>query len=167
MKYKLEEIKKQANYCLHCKTKPCKTGCPLQNNIPDFIEQIKLGKIQEAYKILSDTTIFEPICGRICPHQSQCEGNCVRGIKGRSVSIGELEAFVGDSILEKNVENDVLLEHTDFVRSKAPTDSRISVPSIKEEQIGKRQKSCGYWFRASRNCSSLLFVCKRIRSNVI
>lgn len=98
----IEQIKKQAEYCLHCKTKPCKTGCPLQNNIPDFIAKIKEEKYEEAYNILSETTVFEVICGRICPHQSQCEGKCIRGIKGQSVAIGDLEAFVGDYMLEKN-----------------------------------------------------------------
>ena len=96
----LEEIKEQAEYCLNCKTKPCMAGCPLQNNIPDFIEYIKKEKYEDAFKVLSDTTIFESICGRICPQKSQCEGSCVRGIKGDSVHIGELEAFVGDYALE-------------------------------------------------------------------
>lgn len=96
----LEEIKKQAEYCLNCKNKPCKSGCPLQNDIPDFIKCIKEEKYEEAFKVLSETTIFEPICGRICPQKSQCEGSCVRGIKGESVHIGELETFVGDYILE-------------------------------------------------------------------
>lgn len=101
MKDNIEKIKEQAQYCLNCKTKPCKTRCPLQNNIPDFISKIKEEKYDEALEVLLDTTIFEPICGRICPHKSQCEGSCVRGIKGESVSIGELEAFVGDYALEK------------------------------------------------------------------
>lgn len=100
MKRNIEKIKEKAEYCLHCKTKPCRSGCPLQNNIPDFIEQIKNDNFEEAYKILSETTIFESICGRICPHSSQCEGNCIRGIKGESVHIGELESFIGDYILE-------------------------------------------------------------------
>lgn len=100
MKYKLEEVKEQAEYCLNCKTKPCKSGCPLQNNIPDFIKCIKEENYKEAFKVLLDTTIFESICGRICPQKSQCEGNCVRGIKGDSVHIGELEKFVGDYALE-------------------------------------------------------------------
>ena len=91
-----EEIKQKAEYCLHCMHKPCMQACPLHNNIPDFIEQIKNDNVEEAYNILSETTIFEPICGRICPHQFQCEGSCVRGIKGESVHIGELEAYVGD-----------------------------------------------------------------------
>lgn len=107
MEHKLEEIKKQAEYCLNCKTKPCKSGCPLQNNIPEFINCIKEEKYEEALKILSDTTIFETICGRICPHKSQCEGSCVRGIKGESVHIGELEAFVGDYALD-NIESNIL-----------------------------------------------------------
>ena len=72
----LEEIEKQAKYCLNCKTKPCTTGCPLQNNIPDFIECIKDEKYEEAFRVLLDTTIFESICGRICPHSPDaCASN--------------------------------------------------------------------------------------------
>lgn len=105
MKYNIEIIKKQAEYCLNCKTKPCKNGCPLQNNIPDFINHIKEEKYEEAFKVLNETTIFEVICGRICPQKSQCEGSCVRGIKSESVHIGELETFVGDYALKNiNVE---------------------------------------------------------------
>ena len=109
MKYNIEEIKNKAEYCLNCKEKPCKTGCPLQNNIPEFIKLIKEEKYGEAFKILNDTTIFEPICGRICPQKSQCEGSCVRGAKGECVHIGELEAFVGDYMLE-NIELQVVTE---------------------------------------------------------
>lgn len=101
MNYSIEEIKKQSEYCLNCKTKPCMNGCPLKNNIPDFINCIKEEEYEDAFKILSDTTIFESICGRICPQKSQCEGSCIRGIKGESVHIGELETFVGDYALEK------------------------------------------------------------------
>ena len=102
-----EEIKKKAEYCLNCKTKPCRSGCPLQNNIPDFIKQVKEEKYEEAFKVLQDTTIFESICGRICPQKSQCEGNFVRGIKGDSVHIGELETFVGDYAL-KNIDLSII-----------------------------------------------------------
>ena len=102
MRERREEIKKQAAYCLNCKTKPCQSGCPLQNNIPGFINCIKEENYEKAFKMLSTTTIFEPICGRICPHELQCQGCCVRGIKGESVHIGELEAFIGDYALEKN-----------------------------------------------------------------
>lgn len=96
----IEEIKKQAEYCLNCKNKPCQTGCPLQNDIPSFIKCVKEENFEEAFKILNQTTIFEPICGRICPYKSQCEGSCVRGIKAESVNIGNLEKAVGDYMLE-------------------------------------------------------------------
>ena len=103
MKYNLEEIKRKAEYCLNCKNKPCTEGCPLSNNIPEFIKCINEGKIESAVNVLSGTTIFEPICGRICPHESQCEGKCIRGIKGNSTSIGEIETFIGDYMLNNNI----------------------------------------------------------------
>ena len=103
MIHEIEKVKKQAEYCLNCKTKPCQTGCPLQNNIPDFIKYVKEEKYEEAFKVLSETTIFEPICGRVCPQKSQCEGSCIRGVKGESVHIGDLEKFVGNYALE-NIE---------------------------------------------------------------
>ena len=97
-----EEIYINANYCLGCKAKPCSTkGCPLNNDIPQFIEYIKQDNYLEAYKTLSNTTVLPGICGRICPHLKQCQGSCVRGIKGNPVSIGELEAFVYDKAKEK------------------------------------------------------------------
>ena len=68
---KYNKIVEKAKYCLHCKNKPCSRACPLSNNIPEFIEKLKNENIEEAYKVLSETTIFEPICGRICPHESQ------------------------------------------------------------------------------------------------
>lgn len=99
---KVEEIKEKAVYCLNCKTKPCQSGCPLGNDIPQFIQCIKEGKYEEAYKILSKTTVLESICGRICPHMSQCKGSCIRGIKGKPTSIGDLEAFIGDKAIKEN-----------------------------------------------------------------
>lgn len=104
MKYSKEEISKKANHCLGCKVKMCQKGCPLGNDITQFIAYIKEEKYEEAYHILCDTTILSPICGRICPHKSQCEGSCVRGIKGESVSIGNLEAYLGDLAIENNYE---------------------------------------------------------------
>ena len=65
MNYNLEEIKEKANYCLNCKNKPCKSGCPLQNDIPSFINCIKKEKYKDAFEVLNETTIFEPICGRV------------------------------------------------------------------------------------------------------
>lgn len=92
----IDEIMEIAKYCLNCKTKPCTKGCPLGNNIPGFIKCIREEKFNEAYNILQETTVLSSICGRICPHSKQCEGNCVRGIKGAPVNIGLLESFVGD-----------------------------------------------------------------------
>ncbi len=102
-----QQIQEKANYCLNCKIKPCSNkGCPLNNNIPEFIKQIKEKNYSEAYKILSETTVLQPICGRICPHKKQCEGSCVRGIKGSAVSIGEMEAFVGDYAIQNGLKID-------------------------------------------------------------
>ncbi len=95
-----KEILEKAQYCLNCKNPLCRTGCPLGNHIPDFIAQLKEGNVQQAYEILTQTTVLSAVCGRICPHQKQCQGKCVRGIKGEPVSIGELEATVGDFALE-------------------------------------------------------------------
>ena len=90
-------IIEKANYCLGCKAKPCSNkGCPLGNNIPEFIKCVKEKDYKAAYKILSETTVLQGVCGRICPHKKQCEGSCVRGIKGEPVSIGDLEALVFD-----------------------------------------------------------------------
>lgn len=98
----MEQLLEKANYCLNCKVKPCSMkGCPLNNNIPEFIQKIKEENYIEAYKILSKTTVLPGICGRICPHFKQCQGSCVRGIKGESVSIGELEAFAFDKATEQ------------------------------------------------------------------
>ena len=98
----MEEIKEKINYCLNCKIKPCSNkGCPLGNNIPEFIQKIKEENYIEAYKILCETTVLPGVCGRICPHQKQCQGSCVRGIKGEPVSIGELEALVFDKAMEQ------------------------------------------------------------------
>ena len=104
------QIQEKSEYCLNCKAKPCsQKGCPLNNNIPDFIKEIKEKNYEKAYEILSETTVLEPICGRICPHKKQCEGSCVRGIKGEPVSIGDMEAFVGDYAIENglNIKKDV------------------------------------------------------------
>ena len=110
-----ENIKKYTEYCLNCPVKPCSNkGCPLNNDIPTFIKLVKEGKIEEAYKILSKTTVLGSICGRICPHMKQCEGSCVRGIKGEPVQIGEIEAFIFDEALKnkwyKNIEKTSELE---------------------------------------------------------
>ena len=91
-----DNIKQKAEYCLNCKNPQCRTGCPLGNNIPAFIQKVKEDNLEEAYKILCETTAIPAICGRICPHQKQCQGKCIRGIKSEPVSIGEIVAYVGD-----------------------------------------------------------------------
>ena len=97
----IKEIEEKVNYCLNCKVKPCSLkGCPLNNHIPDFIQALKKEEYVEAYKILSETTVLPGVCGRICPHEKQCQGSCVRGIKGEPVSIGELEAYTFDKVHE-------------------------------------------------------------------
>ena len=99
----MQKIEEKAEYCLNCKVKPCSLkGCPLNNNIPDFIREIKEKEYEKAYEILTETTVLPSICGRICPHYKQCMGSCVRGIKGNSVEIGDLEAFVGDMATDNN-----------------------------------------------------------------
>ena len=99
----MEHIKEKSNYCLNCQIKPCSNkGCPLGNDIPGFINAVKQEDYKKAYEILSETTVLQAVCGRICPHTKQCEGSCVRGIKSNPVSIGELEAFVGDIAIKEN-----------------------------------------------------------------
>lgn len=97
------EIKEKANYCLSCPVKPCQQGCPLGNDTQGFIKLMKSEKYAQAYQLLSQTTVLSSICGRICPHMSQCEGKCVRRIRQTPVEIGNLEAFVGDYALENGL----------------------------------------------------------------
>lgn len=100
--YQLEEIEKKASYCLNCKMKPCSNkGCPLNNNIPEFISFVKNKDYKKAYITLSQTTVLPGVCGLICPHQKQCQSACVRGIKGVSVQIGDLESFVFEKAQEE------------------------------------------------------------------
>lgn len=97
MKEQIEEIR---NYCLNCANKLCSNkGCPLENDIPAFIHEEDTKK---AFETLCNTTVLPAICGKICPHTKQCQGSCVRGIKGKSVSIGEMESYIGDISLKNN-----------------------------------------------------------------
>ena len=109
----IEEIQKIADYCLHCKTKPCKKGCPLGNDITEFIEYIKVKEYKKAYYKLLDTTVLQPVCGRICPYYEQCQGSCVRGVKGEPVNIGILESFIGDMAIKENWKIERLEEKKD------------------------------------------------------
>lgn len=86
----------EALRCLHCKHKPCISGCPVQIHIPDFIAKVAEGDFEAAYQIISESSSLPAVCGRVCPQERQCESKCVRGIKGDAVSIGRLEHFVAD-----------------------------------------------------------------------
>ena len=94
--YNKEEAMEEASRCLNCKNAKCVQGCPVSINIPGFIHEVKEGNFEEAYKVISESSALPAICGRVCPQESQCEGKCIRGIKGESVSIGKLERFVAD-----------------------------------------------------------------------
>ena len=86
----------EADRCLNCKTPACVAGCPVGIDIPGFIQKIKIGEFEEAYRIITDSSSLPAICGRVCPQENQCEGKCIRGIKGEAVGIGRLERFVAD-----------------------------------------------------------------------
>ena len=94
-------IKKLSSNCENCVTKPCQIGCPLDNDIPGFIKEIKEGNYEEAFNVLRKTSILMPVCGRVCPHEKQCQGSCVKGVSYEQVEIGKLETFIGDLWLDK------------------------------------------------------------------
>ncbi|MDE6909252.1 MAG: NADPH-dependent glutamate synthase [Lachnospiraceae bacterium] len=101
--YNKEEAMNEAGRCINCKNAQCIQGCPVAIDIPAFIEQVKLGNITEAYQIISQSSALPAVCGRVCPQESQCEGKCIRGIKGDPVSIGKLERFVADWARENGI----------------------------------------------------------------
>ncbi len=94
--YTAEMAIDEAKRCLNCKNAKCMTGCPVAVRIPEFIAQVAEGNFDEAYKIITSTNSLPAVCGRVCPQENQCEGQCVRGIKGEPVGIGRLERFVAD-----------------------------------------------------------------------
>ena len=101
--YNKEEAMEEASRCINCKNAQCIKGCPVAIDIPAFIEQVKAGNIERAYQIISQSSALPAVCGRVCPQESQCEGKCIRGIKGDPVSIGKLERFVADWARENNI----------------------------------------------------------------
>ena len=94
--YNEEEAMAEASRCLNCKNAMCMQGCPVSINIPGFINEVKQGNFEQAYRIISESSALPAVCGRVCPQESQCEGKCIRGIKGEAVAIGKLERFVAD-----------------------------------------------------------------------
>lgn len=101
--YSEEEAIAEASRCLNCKNARCVGGCPVSIDIPAFIQEVKTGNFEEAYQIISQSSALPAVCGRVCPQETQCEGRCVRGIKGEPVAIGKLERFVADWARENGI----------------------------------------------------------------
>ena len=101
--YNDEEAKAEAERCLKCKNAQCRKGCPVSINIPEFIRSVQEGDNKKAYEIISEDSALPAICGRVCPQESQCEGKCVRGVKGEPISIGKLERYVADWARENGI----------------------------------------------------------------
>lgn len=111
--YDKEEAMCEATRCINCKNAQCIKGCPVAINIPGFIEKVKEGDIAAAYQVISEASALPAVCGRVCPQESQCEGKCIRGIKGEPVSIGKLERFVADWARENNIKPEGAKEKKD------------------------------------------------------
>ncbi|GFI48741.1 glutamate synthase [NADPH] small chain [Lachnospiraceae bacterium] len=101
--YNKEEAMEEAARCINCKNAQCIKGCPVAIDIPGFIEKVKEGDVAAAYQVISASSALPAVCGRVCPQESQCEGKCIRGIKGEPVSIGKLERFVADWAMEEGI----------------------------------------------------------------
>ena len=101
--YNADEAVAEAQRCLNCKNAHCVQGCPVSINIPGFVEKVKEGDFAAAYQVISESSALPAVCGRVCPQESQCEGKCIRGLKGEAVSIGKLERFVADWARENNI----------------------------------------------------------------
>ncbi len=94
--YNKDEAVEEASRCLKCKNAKCMSGCPVSIDIPGFIKEVEEGNFEEAAKVIAKSSALPAVCGRVCPQESQCEGKCIRGIKGEPISIGKLERFVAD-----------------------------------------------------------------------
>ncbi len=101
--YTMDEAMEEASRCLNCKNAQCVKGCPVSINIPGFVAAVKDGDMAKAYEVISESSALPAVCGRVCPQESQCEGKCIRGIKGEAVSIGKLERFTADWARENGI----------------------------------------------------------------
>lgn len=97
------EAIEEAKRCLNCKVPQCKKGCPIGNDIPDFVHELSMGNMGAAMSIINAKSNLPAICGRVCPHEKQCQGNCVLGKKGKPVQIGKLEQFIADFDTKMNL----------------------------------------------------------------
>jgi glutamate synthase (NADPH/NADH) small chain len=116
--YNLEEAKAEAARCLTCKNPRCVEGCPVNIDIPGFIEKLKDGDAAGAYGVLSKYSALPAVCGRVCPQETQCEAKCIRGIKGEAVSIGKLERFAADTAREMGIKPE---------KNAVPTGKRVAI----------------------------------------
>lgn len=106
----ISKIKQKADYCLGCKNKPCQESCPMNTKIPEFIGKIKEEKLEDAYQILVQNNLFTHICSLICPQEEQCEKGCIRGIKGDSTEIGNLEKLINEWAIQNNIKPRIMQE---------------------------------------------------------
>lgn len=111
--YNDEEAVAEAKRCLNCKNARCVSGCPVNVNIPAFISRIVSGDVDRAYEIISESSSLPAVCGRVCPQETQCEGRCVRGIKGDAINIGKLERYVADKASAEGVKT---FKKADYIR---------------------------------------------------
>lgn len=102
--FTVEQAKNEASRCLNCKNPQCVKGCPVNIQIPKFIQEVKNGNLDKAGEIIRETSMLPSVCGRVCPQERQCEGKCILGLRGEAVAIGALERFVGDNTTAKDVE---------------------------------------------------------------
>ncbi len=150
--YNQEEAMEEATRCLNCKNAKCIEGCPVSINIPAFIQEVKEGNIEEAYKIIGRSSALPAICGRVCPQESQCEGKCIRGIKGDPVSIGKLERFVADYALEHDIKPEGAKEQNGH---KVAINIPAFIQEVKEGNIEEAYKIIG-------QSSALPAICGRV-----
>lgn len=101
--FTMREAIAESKRCLNCKKPTCRTGCPIENEIPDFINQLSKGNLGEARAILARKTNLPAVCGRVCPHEKQCEGHCILGKKGNPIKIGKIEQFIADFDADMNL----------------------------------------------------------------
>lgn len=119
------KIEEEREYCLNCINKPCKNlGCPLENDIPNFIHE---KDEEKAFELLCNTTVLPAVCGRICPKSRYCQGNCIRRFRGNPVEIGKIEAYIGDTAIEKNF--------------KIPKFQQLNIEEIKKHQNNDESES--------------------------
>ena len=108
--YTMAEAIQEAQRCLHCKVPQCKKGCPISNDIPDWIHELKKGNLGNAISIIRAKSNLPAVCGRVCGHEKQCEGSCVLGKKGEAVHIGKLERFIADFDSENELTHEDITE---------------------------------------------------------